>query len=279
MVAIPYLPEKIIEGNRREWLFCEQPQEKTLEAAPAPTLLAGFPDVEYPKDMEHYPNVPLRIGLPNIVEGSITNIPIQGRGLTMGMEGSDQLGKPNGNATTIFLRQGQTYIEVGNLTALSAKAETETDNGGGLFSMTFEEGAYEKFAEGQIYSLYIPFGEYKNGTFVEGSCEGYATLLIKIVPEYLTWKGPNAEVWYNDGNWHQSTKGELYIDPNGTNNADANGNDADLTAAFAPLHFTRITIPEGQTLELEGLKTKDHCYRFPKRTHQRLPSISNMIWR
>ena len=40
--------------------------------------------------------MPLRIGLPNIVEGSITNIPIQGRGLTMGMEGSDQLGKPNG---------------------------------------------------------------------------------------------------------------------------------------------------------------------------------------
>ena len=264
VVAIPYLPEKIIEGNRREWLFCEQPQEKTLEAAPAPTLLAGFPDVEYPKDMEHYPNVPLRIGLPNIVEGSITNIPIQGRGLTMGMEGSDQLGKPNGNATTIFLRQGQTYIEVGNLTALSAKAETETDNGGGLFSMTFEEGAYEKFAEGQIYSLYIPFGEYKNGTFVEGSCEGYATLLIKIVPEYLTWKGPNAEVWYNDGNWHQSTKGELYIDPNGTNNADANGNDADLTAAFAPLHFTRITIPEKQMLELEGLETKDHLLQIPE---------------
>lgn len=147
---------------------------------------------------------------------------------------------------------------------MSAKAETETDNGGGLFSMTFEEGAYEKFAEGQIYSLYIPFGEYKNGTFVEGSCEGYATLLIKIVPEYLTWKGPNAEVWYNDGNWHQSTKGELYIDPNGTNNADANGNDADLTAAFAPLHFTRITIPEGQTLELEGLKTKDHLLQIPE---------------
>ena len=57
--------------------FLRQPQEKTLEAAPAPTLLAGFPDVEYPKDMEHYPNVPLRIGLPNIVEGSITNIPFK----------------------------------------------------------------------------------------------------------------------------------------------------------------------------------------------------------
>ena len=93
--------------------------------------------------MAHYPNVPLRIGLPNIIEGSINDIPIQGEGLTMGMKKSNQLGKPNGNATTIFLRQGQTYIEVGDLTALSAKAETETDNGGGLFSMTFKEGAYE----------------------------------------------------------------------------------------------------------------------------------------
>ena len=175
----------------------------------------------------------------------------------MGMKKSNQLGKPNGNATTIFLRQGQTYIEVGDLTALSAKAETETDNGGGLFSMTFKEGAYEKFAEGQIYSLYIPFGEYKDGTFVEGSCVGYATLLIKIVPEYLTWTGKNigedAEAWYNDANWQQSTEGDLYIDQTGESKKDANGNDL-VTAAFAPLHFTRITIPGGQTLELEDLK-------------------------
>lgn len=257
VVAIPYLPESITESDRRKWLFCERPQEKTLEAAPAPTLLVGFPDVEYPEEMAHYPNVPLRIGLPNIIEGSINDIPIQGEGLTMGMEKSNQLGKPNGNATTIFLRQGQTYIEVGDLTALSAKAETETDNGGGLFSMTFKEGAYEKFAEGQIYSLYIPFGEYKDGTFVEGSCEGYATLLIKIVPEYLTWTGKNigedAEAWYNDANWQQSTEGDLYIDQTGESKKDANGNDF-VTAAFAPLHFTRITIPGGQTLELEDLK-------------------------
>lgn len=92
---------------------------------------------------------------------------------------------------------------------------------------------------------------------MDGSCEGYATLLVKIVPEYLTWKGTNtgenAEAWYNDKNWKQSTKGELYIDQTGASDEDANGND-DVTAAFAPLHFTRITIPEGQTLELEDLK-------------------------
>ena len=80
---------------------------------------------------------------------------------------------------------------------------------------------------------------------------------IKIVPSILTWKGTNtgenAEAWYNDKNWKQSTKGELYIDQTGASDEDANGND-DVTAAFAPLHFTRITIPGGQTLELEDLK-------------------------
>ena len=263
VVMIPYMPSDISEEDKREWLFCDQPQVRRLEAAPAPTLLAGFPDVVYPEGMEYYPNVPLRIGLPNIMERGITNIPIQSKGLTMGMQTSNQLGLPSGNATTIFLRQGQTYTEVGNLTRLSAKPQSkndttgEIDNGGGSFSMTFNDNAYQQFNEGQIYALYIPFGEYNDDGFVDGSCEGYATLLVKIVPEYLTWKGTNtgenAEAWYNDKNWKQSTKGELYIDQTGASDEDANGND-DVTAAFAPLHFTRITIPEGQTLELEDLK-------------------------
>lgn len=267
VVAIPYLPDDHEDEKGRIWLFCNEPHELTMEAAPAPTLLAGFPDVEYPEGMEHYPHVPLRIGLPNIMEKSINDIPIQGEGLTMGMTESNRLGMPyddKDDATTIFLRQGQTYTAVGKLTNLSAKAKSGNDNGGGLFSMTFNEDAYKEFAEGQIYSLYIPFGEYKDGIFVKGSCEGYATLLVKIVPEYLTWQGTNTgEAWYNDTNWHQSTKGELYIDPNGTDGTDANGNDL-VTAAFAPLHFTRITIPEGQTLELEGLKTKDHLLQIPE---------------
>lgn len=263
VVMIPYMPSDISEEDKREWLFCDQPQVRRLEAAPAPTLLAGFPDVVYPEGMEYYPNVLLRIGLPNIMERGITNIPIQSKGLTMGMQTSNQLGLPSGNATTIFLRQGQTYTEVGNLTRLSAKPQSkndttgEIDNGGGSFSMTFNDNAYQQFNEGQIYALYIPFGEYNDDGFVDGSCEGYATLLVKIVPEYLTWKGTNtgenAEAWYNDKNWKQSTKGELYIDQTGASDEDANGND-DVTAAFAPLHFTRITIPGGQTLELEDLK-------------------------
>lgn len=268
VVVIPYMPPNISEEDKRKWLFCDQPQVRRLEAAPAPKLLVGFPDVEYPAGMPHYPNVPLRIGLPNIMEGSIINIPIQSNGLKMGMTESNQLGLPQSNAKTIFLRKGQAYTAVGTLTSLSAKVKSENEEvGGGLFSMTFNNNAYQQFNEGQTYALYIPFGEYNGENFVEGSCEGYATLLIKIVPEYLTWKGTNtgenAEAWYNDTNWQQSTKGELYIDPNGTSNTDANGND-DLTAAFAPLHFTHVTIPEGETLELENLETTGNLLQIPE---------------
>lgn len=276
VVMLPVLPDVVLEGdesNMREYLFCEKPQERRLDTAPGPTLLAGFPDVAYPQEMEYYPNVPLRIGLPNIMERTITNVPVQNIGLSMGMETSNRLGmlaSEGDEANSIYLRQGSTYTAVGKLTSLSAKkkvASNEADYGGGLFSMTFDEKAYQQFNEGQIYALYIPFGEYNDDGFVDGSCEGYATLLIKIVPEYLTWQGThtseNAEAWYNDKNWKQSTKGELYIDPDGTNNTDANGND-DVTAAFAPLHFTRITIPGGRTLELEDLKTKDHLLQIPE---------------
>lgn len=51
VVMLPFLPENILEDStvNREWLFCDQPQERRLEAAPAPTLLAGFADVTYPE--------------------------------------------------------------------------------------------------------------------------------------------------------------------------------------------------------------------------------------
>ena len=45
---------------------------------------------------------------------------------------------------------------------------------------------------------------------INASCGGYAELLIKIVPEYLTWEGAINDAWYNDKNWNQSTEKELH---------------------------------------------------------------------
>ena len=75
-------------------------------------------------------------------------------------------------------------------------------------------------------------------------CEGYAVLQIKVVPEYLTWKGDNTGVWYNDEqSWTISTKEELY-------NKDDVTNTTEGVYSFSPLYFTKITIPEGKELPL-----------------------------
>lgn len=70
---------------------------------------------------------------------------------------------------------------------------------------------------------------------------------IKIVPEYLTWEGEADAVWYNDNNWNQSTKADLYM--GNKDQTDANSDD-DVTNAFTPLYFTKITIPENKILNL-----------------------------
>lgn len=241
VVAIPYVPTITSPSNSYE--FCTYPQERTLAISPSPTMLIGFPDVNYP-DLTN--GVPLRVGLAHIANGqSLNDVPIQ-KNITFGMatESDATIGLPSQNNRTIYLRQGQNYVSVGTVTALSANT-----NKGGSLSLSFNY-KYTQFAEGEIYTLYIPFGEYNGKTQVDGSCEGYALLPIKVVPEYLTWQGNESEsnVWYNDGMWKQSTKGELFFDGNGE--TDANGTD-DVTKAFAPLYFTKITIPEGKQLNLE----------------------------
>lgn len=255
VVAIPYVPK--ITSSTHEYRFCTKPQEQTLAISSSPTMKVGFPNITYPDLMN---GVPLRVGLHHLASGAtLVNVPIQ-KGITFGMASGDNraIGLPSQNNRTIYLRQGQNYLPVGTVTALSAN----TSEGGSLsLSFSYNNNNNPLFAEGEIYSLYIPFGEYENGTQVDGSCEGYALLPVKIVPAYLTWQGDEegSNVWYNDGNWHQSTKGELFF--KGTSGEDANGTD-DVTKAFAPLYFTKITIPENQQLNLETEIPKENEIQY-----------------
>ena len=242
VVAIPYVPK--ITSSTHEYRFCTKPQEQTLALSPSPAMQIGFPEITYPDLMN---GVPLRVGLHHLASGAtLVDVPIQ-KGITFGMAsvGDRKIGLPKADNRTIYLRQGQNYLSVGEVTDLSAN-----ESAGGSLSLSFSyESNNPLFAEGEIYTLYIPFGEYEGNTQVDGSCEGYAILPIKVVPAYLTWQGDKeTDAWYNDGNWHQSTKDELFFDEGGE--TDANGAD-DVTKAFAPLYFTKITIPENQQLNLE----------------------------
>lgn len=248
IIAMPYVPD--FTDGVNIYSFCLDQQGIPLAGDPnVPELSVGFPNIPY--DDVQIDNVPLRLGLRHLEAGvELNNIPIQ-EAINFGVSGGNSLGiykdEKGNNDTDILLRlDGSEYVPVATLTSLTA-TNNGTDN---KLSLTIKEpGSYklkDLFKEGEIYSLYIPFGEYDSSKdFIEGSCEGYAVLQIKVVPEYLTWKGDGSDVWYNDDNWNQSTEGELYFDQGlnvGTSTDDANGSDPDLTKAFAPLYFTKITI-------------------------------------
>ncbi|MBC8600718.1 T9SS type A sorting domain-containing protein [Parabacteroides acidifaciens] len=254
VVAMPYAYGGDLDTDNSK-LFCTESQELTLEASPdVPELNVGFPDVDYPDDVP-LNTIPLRLGLANIREGVTLEIPIQ-KGVIFGTEREDD-GKAledDGKALkdikdkkTIYLEiSGSKYETVATLNSLLAVKEGKDNK---LF-LTFnlnDEMVDTYFKEGEVYTLYIPFGEYADEdteTPIENSCLGYATLKIKIVPEYLTWKGDADDAWYNDNNWEQSTEKELYM--GSQSEKDANGDD-DITNAFSPLYFTKITIDPDKT--------------------------------
>ncbi|MBQ8530577.1 MAG: T9SS type A sorting domain-containing protein [Parabacteroides sp.] len=114
-----------------------------------------------------------------------------------------------------------------------------------------------EFREGFWYMVEVPFIEcpidYEplvtsastEGTDEESSVyEGSFKLTFKVVPEYVTWKGSEANMhnWNNDGpkHWRRSKNNELYFDGT-TTNAEANGNHEE---AYTPMRFTKVTVAD-----------------------------------
>ena len=265
LMAIPYVPiiEEDASGGLDEEkiikLFCTKPQELTLNAeSNVPELSFGFSEVDYPDDVELF-NAPLRLGLRHIKDNvRLSNIPIR-EDITFGVEGDghslQELGE---DSRALFLRNtSSTYTEVGTLNELYVDANEENNNTQpNELSFTFKNPSgglilAELFEEGGTYDLYVPFGEYDaNGDLIPNSCEGYAILRIKVVPEYLTWTGEGS-TWYNDEeSWTISTSDELYGKVENTVS----------TPSFSPLYFTKITVlgsDENISTALNELKLED----------------------
>lgn len=248
VVAIPYVPN--IKSDDVIKLFCTKPQEITLDSeSNVPELSFGFSDVDYPDD-KTIPddvklfNAPLRLGLRHIKDGSsLSNIPIRDE-IVFGVDGDGHSLRelPVGGRRSILLRNSPSvYTEVAELSSLYVDNDKTNDSEKpNVLSFKFIDpkgdlNLTDLFKEGETYSLYVPFGEYgESGNFIQNSCEGYAVLEIKIVPEYLTWSGKGS-TWYNDENaWAISTSEELYGKVTNTVSI----------PSFSPLYFTKITIPQ-----------------------------------
>ena len=134
------------------------------------------------------------------------------------------------------------------------------------------------FHEGYQYEVATNFfdedDEALNGNPDAKACIGDLFLMIKVVPEFVTWKSQKLATengvdyysanWYNDGNWQRSLRSELYKDAN-VNNAkqntptlghpsgydnngegSLNGLTAESNPGFVPMKFTYVTMPSGE---------------------------------
>ncbi|MBQ4163439.1 MAG: hypothetical protein IJD84_11270, partial [Parabacteroides sp.] len=239
MIAMPYVPD--YQGNDEYiYSFCTETQDLELDGKwNTPEMELGFPDAVYQIN-----EVPLRLGLRHVLGSGITfEIPIQDE-IILGATNGNHFGLLPSNKNVLLRQSNNVFYPVATLNSLYAIADGNDNKLSVTFNNADNSTIAGLFKEGEAYSLYVPFGEYdQNGDFLPDACEGYAVLQIKIVPEYLTWQGTqtgeNAEAWYKDSNWKQSTEAELYKGNKG--NVDVNGTD-DVSKAFTPLYFTKVTI-------------------------------------
>lgn len=129
------------------------------------------------------------------------------------------------------------------------------------------------FHEGYQYEVGTIFYDAEDEGSLGTACIGDLFMVIKVVPEFVTWEAQNVDNdgkpttsttdywsanWYNDGNWHRSTRAELYKGAKGSaqNTATAGHPDgyenneeiSGLTTerpGFVPMKFTYVTLPTG----------------------------------
>ena len=133
------------------------------------------------------------------------------------------------------------------------------------------------FHEGYQYEVSTSYYD-EDDVGQEHPCFGDLFIVIKVVPEFVTWYAQNVDDdgnpttnntgyhsanWYNDGNWQRSVRSELYKDANsgsaqqntptkGHPNGYDNNGEGSLSGlvsgsnpGFVPMKFTYVTLPSG----------------------------------
>lgn len=262
IVAMPFVTDTSSGAGNIETEYCTETTEVTIPAysTDVPLLHPGFTsNIASPFKGE----VSLRLGYPNMGDDIQLVVPLRdGFGDSMADEAAYLgLADPDNGASIVLMSVEDDYPVIGTAVSMfMAKNATNT-----TVTIKFD-GAKAKslLHEGRRYELLIPFVQFDADKKQLGSvCDGVLSLPVKIVPEYLTWKGGTSDKWYDEGKWNQSTKEELYFEgwDGAEAGTDANGSD-NITDAYSPLYFTKITIPDGGIMEVSEVGEDANDSRF-----------------
>ena len=267
IVAMPYVTQEINEATRT--LYCTE-----ITGVEIPQYSEDVPILHPGYTLEPFKGeVPLRLGHPNMGTNMNLIVPLQ-KGFSESMaERADRLGIIDEEGVNISLNNIELgYPPIGVATSLNISKGTETtvETPNATITITLNDDAKKYLKEGQQYELLIPFVQYDGEEALSDECWGEIVLPVKIVPEYLTWKGSSSDNWYDESKWNQSTKKDLYFTGwDGTdaekdaNGPDGEGNYEEITDAFSPLYFTKITILGGEELALsEPAKVTENGHSF-----------------
>lgn len=255
VLAVPIPVVK--EGEATDYLICTEPTEVRVTVRQrAPRLKHGFEEIKYPAAID---DVPLRVSLAELKKVSTATtdpkeiaahkyeleIPVYD--LTVVTDGVTGMRIPGGGSP-IFIAQTDDpeYKElsfdnpVGELRTLDARIG-ETSN---RFCAVFY-GDQITFKEGYTYRLRFTFEENNTNAAVASDeiCTGQDVFTIKVVPEFQKWTGAANLNWNNDGNWRRVASDEMHSVSSDLTIDGPNDNGS----SFAPLDFTKVIIPEGET--------------------------------
>ncbi len=230
-----------------------------------PELGLGFDDVTYPSD---YTRV-IRVGLTQLnnakASGSYTlHIPVHSfKDKNAATTNSIVFDNANLTLRAIYGATGSNTTDPTKTTANAVIATLQDDTSAGrpMVNNTHKYLAVKfandfTFYEGYQYELHTVYYDSEDddsGAPATGACTDDLYLIIKVVPEYVTWNDegttvtPNTNVgtnWSNDANWSRSSKAELYSTTY-QDNTDINASLTLTPATYVPMKFTYVTIPTG----------------------------------
>ena len=243
----------------------------------APKLFAGFNIVDYPAD-DFAPA--LRIGLAQIKQATNEEnaLRVDLRDAETVTTGADHLGPidTQDDMRHIYLvatddprydkwfasesaeEFDRTSLPIGDIIDLYAEKSEGGSEYNDHMNITFNlnrqtiNGEQFQFdpREGYTYTFATYFEEKsRNSGEIYNTCYGSFNIEMKVVPEYLVWKGGANDNWNNDANWKRAKASNLKIKDNSYTDY-AEDELTETGNGFVPMLFSNVVMPEESRVEL-----------------------------